>query len=237
MAIALVASVGAKSTNGDGFTSAGINTTGASLLVAGVSSYTAIGTANPTDSKGNTWTGLTDRAVVDSRCRLFYVGNPTVGTSHTFTISTAQTYAALSVCSFSGVVTTSPFDVENGGTSTGATSLATGSVTPSENDEVVVASLGLRNLLSVGDTATIDSGFTQETALAGVAAQCLGGAIAYKVQTTAAAVNPTFSWSNSYQAAAAIGTFKVAAGGTTRGMPFAGGTAFNGGRTLVGNLR
>jgi hypothetical protein len=49
--------------------------------------------------------------------RLYYAANPTVGSGHTFSYTGASNFSSIFVAAFSGVATSSPFDKENGATS------------------------------------------------------------------------------------------------------------------------
>jgi hypothetical protein len=87
--------------------------------------------------------------------------------------------------------------------------LQTGSVTPSENNEVLIAGTGIEG---TGRTATINSSFTITDGIAGDGATRMGGYAAYLIQTTATAVNPTWTYSGAVtRVAANIATFKAAA--------------------------
>jgi len=185
---------------GAGTTSA-IDTTGASLLIAVADDSAPVPT--PTDSKSNiSWTKLTGQSgTFGSETAIFYCKNPTVGSGHTFTIG--GSVPALCVAAFSGADTSSPFDQENGVPET-ATPEQAGSITPSQNDELIIAALG-----GLGQGASIDSGFTL------IESQPLTGGVnfasylAYLIQGTAAAVNP--SWTTSTGTATpVIASFKVA---------------------------
>lgn len=204
MAISLVVSAAEGSPNSNGFVTGAINTTGCNLLVLGILDYNAVATTI-VDSKSNTWTGLTTRPVNFSESRLYYCFNPTVGTGHTFTPSGLGMYPTICIAGFSGAVT-SPFDVENGATGTSGTSKATGSVSPSENNELVITALCFDAI----NTAAINSGFTIMNQVNYVSGQHFGGAMAYLVQGSAAAVNPTWSWGTSTDHSTGIATFKSA---------------------------
>lgn len=212
MAIALVSNVAAQSSTTNTITTGAIDTSGATLLVALVNHYTGGGGgAILSDSKGNTWVGLTAQSVptVSTSVRLYYAANPTVGTGHTFTATGTFSFPFVAAQAFSGALTVSPFDQQNGNTSSGATNLTTGSVTPSENDELLIAGLGFQDAIGTA-TPTIDLSFTRTNSLDRIV-EGLGGAIAYLVQTTAAAANPTWSWVTSRPACTVIATFKAAA--------------------------
>jgi hypothetical protein len=196
--IALVASTSAGSTNGgNSVTTGAINTAGANLIVVSVSGAPS----TLSDSKGNTWTALTTYGGVIT---LYYCVNPTVGTGHTFTEGGATTFAAISVMAFSGVSPSSPLDQQNGN-GTVTTSIQPGSVSPSQNNELIVTGL----LMGPG-TASIDSGFNTPIQTAFNGGNAYGTAMSYLVQTTAGAVNPTWSISpaTSTTMYTAIATFK-----------------------------
>lgn len=202
MAYAHIASVAVASPGGTPATTSAIDTTGANLIVISVGDG---GTSTPTDSKGNTWTGLTVRNVGgDLRGRLYYSYAPTVGTGHTFTVP--NSYGAIAVAAFSGAVA-SPFDVENGAADTdGGGTTQPGSVTPSENSEIVITGLGLGGS---ANTLSINGGFTIAASVDGIHGTQYGAAIAYLIQTTAAAANPTWSYSGGSTAiCATIASFK-----------------------------
>jgi len=138
-AIALVANATAGSSNTTSVTTAAIDTTGASLLVAGVSNYTG-GTL--TDSMSNTWTLLTGSVGgVDCRMNFYYAKNATVGVGHTFTFSNGTaTYPAISVTAWSGADPANPFDVQSRAVASGLTSsIATGTITPGSTNELWVS--------------------------------------------------------------------------------------------------
>jgi hypothetical protein len=219
VAFALVANVEAVP-GANGGTSAGIDTTGASLLI--IHGATFASATGVSDSKGNTWTALTEHSRSQRFSRIWYVTNPTVGAGHTFTISGTGIYPHLAAAAFSGADTASPFDQENGANAAAATSIQTGSVTPTTNDQLIIAGV-------VGfdtNAPTINLSFTTTDTEATDGSTKMMGGLAYLIQTSAAAVNPTWSWVGSDPSAASIATFKAAAGG-------GGGTTFKG-LTLLG---
>lgn len=202
--IALVSNVSVGSPGGNSVTTGSITTTGATLLVAVLTDYDAFSAGAISDSKGNTWTTLTTSNNV-SRCRIAYVANPTVGTGHTFTSTQSGEFQpALCVAAFSGVVTTSPFDQQNGTTFSGATTSSPGSVTPSAANELLIAGIGFDS----SNTVSIGSGFTITNQVNSVPDAHIGAALAYKIQTSATAENPAWSWSSSSNGAVRIATFK-----------------------------
>ena len=114
------------------------------------------------------------------------------------------------VAAFSGAAAASALDQQNGAVGTG-TSLATGSVTPSEDNELVVSGVSIADGSS--GTYAVDSGLTITDQILASAGNFEGGGLAYIIQTSAGAVNPTWSWTGSVNSAAVIATFKAAAAG------------------------
>lgn len=207
MSIALVGSDSAGANNSSHVTTPGFDTSTANLIVIGVTSDVGGGSPTPTDSKSNTWTALTQRTTSGgARVRLFYCLNPTVGAAHTFDLNSANTFPALIVWAFSGVANSSAFDVENGNAFNIATAIQTGSVSPGADDEVIISLLAV----DVGATYAIDSGFGTPIQVNFVNGQHYGSAGSHLIQTTAGAVNPTWSSWTSTDCATAIAVFKAA---------------------------
>lgn len=216
MAYAFVASVSAGSSDAVSVTTGTVDTTGANLLVVVVATDSASSNATISDSKGNTWTAATfyDDAT-STRVRISYCFGGTVGTGHTFTATHASApRPSIAMLAFSGAVT-APFGNENGAGSPGVTSKQPGSITPPENNCLVVSGLSF----NATNSPTQDAGMTEQESVAWVSNQCRGLRAAYKIQTTAAAINPTWSWSTSCDCATDIASFKAAAaGGTNAGV-------------------
>ncbi len=205
MAGALVAHTGKDSTDGSSVTTSGINTTGANLIVVARHAFSF----NPaisavTDNKSNTYTKLTNWVDVGSgySVQLSYCLNPTVGSGHTFSVNQGGTFPTLTVQAFSGAKLTSVTDQENGsGTNT------PGSITPSEDNEILVAACCYHD----GSTQTVDAAFTRTDAFGNVTG--VGGGMGYEIQTTATARNP--AWSASNGPASVVASFKSEPTGTT----------------------
>jgi hypothetical protein len=204
--ITLVASSSARSTDGNSITTGANDTTGATFLVATIGDYGLSSTTTVVDSKGNTWTQLNVLTALSSvHNSIFYCESPIVGAGHTFTANGTTSYPSICVAAFAGVGAT-PFDQQNGTANGGSgTTLTTGSVTPGTDNQLVIAALGFTD-----SGAAIDSGFTIVQQQPNVSSESIGSALAYKVQTTAAAVNPEWSWGSSATAAAVIATFEKA---------------------------
>ena len=191
-----------------GGTSDAIDTTGADLLVVAVHENGYAGGTVPTDSEGNTWHALTlSRMNYDSsQVTFFYADNAVVGATHTFSYVRDNAYPSMSIQAFSGSLTAStPVDQENGATGFGDAAQNTGSVTPSENNELIVAAICMNGAFT--DLA-IDLGFAIQDEFG---TSSYTGGSAYLIQTDLGAVNPEFTWTTTRNAAAAIATFKAAA--------------------------
>lgn len=186
-------------------TSAAIDTTGANLMVANVSWYNAV-TPNGvlSDSKSNTWTQLTANTDATISVRLFYCYNGSVGSGHTFSYNGTTTAPSIYIVAFSGI-SASPFDVQNGNGTASGSSLSTGSITPSQSNELIITG-------STGDATTwfIDSGFTISDQIANNSGVYVGGAIAYSVVSSTSALNPSWSFGggSGFHIRAAIASFK-----------------------------
>ena len=197
MAITHVVSTDGGAASGAPTTSA-VDTTGATLLIVSVSYVSHGGAAfTVSDSKSNTWIPLTAHIVPPDNAHQFvYAKNATVGTGHTFTITTTggPPYLGFIVHAFAGVDPDSPFDVENGVATTFPSSpLAPGSVTPSAAGALIITGFAANGFLS---GITVGAGMTQTSrpTVGGVSIHAYTG---HLVQPVAAAINPPWSWSGS----------------------------------------
>lgn len=180
-----------------------IDSTGANLIVLSVA-CDAPSTPTITDNKGNSWTPLTLSTAGPVKTRMYYCVDPVVGTNHTFTATGA--FPAIFAAAFAGMASPAPFDQENGGTAnaTGLT-LSTGSVTPNENNELVITALGINYF---GQTVSINNGFTVLDREEFVSGNNYGGAMAYKLQGVASSENPTWTRVNAEAMSTRIATFR-----------------------------
>jgi len=183
-------------------------------------------TGTPTDSAGNTYVEIRDEEGSDGgELAMFYAENATGQASHTFTA--VGGFPALCVMGFSGGATSSSLDQQNGTTDASSPRNA-GSITPGEDNELVVMGIGGATGPGVSDYS-IDGGFTIAGGFDLVGGTSYGAAIAYLIQTTATAANPSWTTpSNSSGQAAIIASFKAAAGG-------GGGGAANPGKIIFRN--
>ena len=203
--IALVAHT-TKQPGANGGATDAIDTTGATIVILVVSGYGPTASQTPTDSKSNTWTALTRKVQGNAGCQIYYAVNPTVGSGHTFTYAATDVYATIQVLAYSGVATSTPFDVENGATGAAVSTLATGSVTPAADNSLIVAGLCLDTTVT---NMAINASFTLQDGQAWSGGGAEAGYDADQIQTTATARNPAWSWTTaSVGAAAVIAVFK-----------------------------
>lgn len=205
MAIAFVNAWTENSTTFNGFTSGSRDTSGITFLVAVLAEANAQGSIS--DSKSNTWTELTTYSGSARTCSIWYVTNPTVGTGHTITISGTGNSPCVSWGGFTGVATSSPFDVENGNGAVFATTVQPGTVTPSAANSLVLTGV-CTSIQAAG--VSVDSPFTLATQGPTTGFGSETSAMAYEIQTTATARNPTWTRTNSADLASPIAVFKVA---------------------------
>jgi hypothetical protein len=204
----------AEALNGGG-TSASRDTTGADTLFVAVSRLTS---ESPvlSDSKSNTWTLIRTQADTGGgglvSTDLYRSATPAnVGTGHTFSLSLG-TFASLAMSPFAGGATSSIDDQENSTGGGGASTISTGSITPSVDNTLVITGI----MTSEGtDASSINGSFTLPAAAhVSSTGSNFGAGLAYLIQTTAAAANPTWTLTGSATyIAATIANFKTAAAG------------------------
>lgn len=179
-------------------TTSGISTTGANLIVVGISGHSGFNLTTLTDSLNNTWVLIpvplgstfdsTDSLVIQG----YYCANPIVGASHTFTVGTAGAQIAMTVAAYSagGSLAGPQGACSFKNTLTPAvTTFSAGYVVPDYNNSLVVALA----MWSASGSATIDSGFTITNANTCAAGSITGCGQAYLVQSTAAPASPTWT--------------------------------------------
>ncbi len=214
MGYTLLTHTKAPSSNTNDVTTPAIDTTGASLLIAAVGDFEQVTASVVTDSKGNIWTTnpptpQPDTTALQQRAQIYYCLPTSVGTGHTATATkggASASFPGLVFAAFSGSKPATPFDQENGlAHAAGGGPYSPGSVTPSEDNELVLAVIAAAQV----ETYTIDNGFTIIENQALVLSNAFGIALAYKIQTTAAAVNPAWSPNTSGSFSLQIATFKA----------------------------
>lgn len=212
----------AGSSNTNDVTVSGLNTTGASLLVALVGSEVGGTGGTFSDNKGNTWTPLTlYTGQGHPQIQFYYCSNPIVDTGHSFTYAGSLRYPTLQVSAYSGTVLgASPVAYNGNAPGTNASTIQPGSVSPgSLNGCLFLAGLGSQ----ATGTVSIDSGFTIIDQTPFVTAQHYTLAVAHNIQGSAASLNPTWTNGSSTPIAAAIVVFPASLAITST-SPLAGGT-------------
>ena len=214
MAFALVTNVLAH--GGAAPTSAAVDTTGANLIVGIVSGYAV--TPNLSDIKGNTYTSIASVTSGSVISRLVACYSPTVGSGHTFSAVAGSNYITLAVAAFSGAAA-SPLDVSNSAIAASASTIQPGSITPTAANELVICGAG-----TDGGSAfsSINGGFTITDSQPNAGAE-EGAALAYLIQTSATAANPTWTMAGASNLLAIIASFKAPAPPPTGGpmlVPF-----------------
>lgn len=168
------------------------NSTGSTVIFWGVSGYTTPPTLNDQTNgvnTGNTWLQLTNIGTSGNYIALYCCTNPVVGTNHSFTLSGGDGTSLMAeyIAGFSGQ-TTAPVagDSKNASSSGHSTTIQPGSVTGKLHVTVIKAVCP-----TGGQTLSIDSGFSI-LSQGEAPSQYLSG-MAYKIQTSSTAENPTWT--------------------------------------------
>ena len=187
------------SSTGNGFTTTAYDSTAGScnFLVVLVTFQGGAATPTLSDSQSNTWNALTayDGGASGVKILIEYAFNPSLSASHTFSVTGSSNFPSIFVEGFSGMLTTS--GVFQAGTDSGAhqaasvgTTIQPGSITPGNSPALVVTGFCSTN---VNAAPTVNSGFTRSDSITITGGQHYGGSFAYLIQSTAAAVNPTWT--------------------------------------------
>ena len=183
------------------------NITGADLLVFLVCGISA---GTPTDDLGNIWNSLTLQTGYYGQDFGFWYAWPAVtgtGIFHSSGLFPSGVLIALNT----GGVLSDPFDVENG-TITGIPPAIGASLTPTQNNEIVIAGFGSQQI----DPTTVNSGMTIAGSVDTTGGN-FGTTMAYIIQTTAGTVQPTFTpsgWNDAVSGGInVIASFKSTGGG------------------------
>ena len=194
-------------------TSPSFNGTGADLIVI-VVTWDNAPAANPVgaDSAGNTYSGINISSSTVPQVGILYTHNPTVTSSMTVGIAAPAGFPSMEYYVYSGSVASGAVLDVSSFNNAGATQ--PGSVTPSQNNSLLVT--GVTDQSTATDS--VDSGFA--SAAPGFqqaffrSSLNFGGAASTLVQTTAAAINPTWTSGNGSTPtnSTIIAAFKPAAG-------------------------
>lgn len=181
--------VAAQSTDASNVTTGTIDATGATLIVLLIGDISAGGT--PSDSQSNVYDTCDDTSARSSRGRIRYKYNPSVSSSMTFTVTSATALPSVIALLFSGNTTAAPLDQQNHGDNFGAGSQATGSVTPTTDNQLIITAISE----TVGAGRSISDSMILTTAQFGDSpAVTIGVGGAYKIQGSATAINPTWTY-------------------------------------------
>lgn len=177
----------------DGGAMPAIDTTGANLVVVNVAWYPgSTPTITVTKSVGSiTLTPLTGVVSGNTKNQLFYYSGSNVGSGDVITVTGTSIFCSAQVVAFSNVT---GFDTgkENGTASGAVQTWATGSVTPSQNNALLIAGASEDAGGATITITNIDSSFfLVESNLSSGTVQ--DGAIAYKIISNGAAQNPTWT--------------------------------------------
>ncbi len=199
----------AESSAGNAVTTSNIDCHLADLIVVSIQSYTGdSGTSGVSDSQSDAYSTAVTQAQSDCAglLKIYFVHGSSFSSSMNFTATGSATFPAIQVQGFSGSAS-SPLDQTNSASSgtTFVNSIQPGSITPTQDNELVVTNVfvcGVRTW-TVNDSFTITDQSTET-------ANAEGGALAYLIQTTATAVDPTWSEGGAnVTPAAAIASFKI----------------------------
>ncbi len=184
-----------------GGTTSSIDTTGANFIAI---AFSGDSTITVTDNKSNSYTSLTTYHGAGPSMTIAYAQNATTGSGHTFTVAGTEIYSSVVVFAVSNIKTSGAF---NAGTDSGAnvapaTTIQPGSITPPSGYQFLVTGIG-----SSAVVATINSSFTTDSSYTNTGSPCYASQAAYLIQTTGAAVNPTWTLTGSALANAAIASF------------------------------
>lgn len=178
-----------------------IDTTGADLLIAASSYYSDVGAI--VDSKGNTWTKLTEYTQDTQIAAIWYCYPTSVGAGHTVSQNVGY-YSSVAFYAFKNCLPAG-YDKQSGATSAAATTLAAGSLTPSLPNSLVFTLLAnYTNEVA----PTYPSGFTGGLWAPYNSGYSIALGCAYKILTDAAAVNPSWTWPTSTVCVVADAIFK-----------------------------
>lgn len=184
-------------------TSPAIDSSGSNLLLVQIALGAAAYTAT-SDSKTNPYTNTTKYGGTSSfhgwHAYCAEADIVAVGSSHTAT--NALGYQRIGLIAVSGAAA-APFYQESGNDAASSTSIQPGSITPSEDGCLLVSTLNGYG----GGVITPPSGWTV------VGNETGGAAVAYLIQSTAAAVNPTWATASATHLVATMTVWKPAAGG------------------------
>ena len=202
--VTLLAHTAAGFSSGSGtspVTTTAIDTTGASMIAICATGASSNASA-PSDSASNTWLlANTQNEDGDLRVNLWYAIGPATSATHTFTFKGQSPAGA--VMAFSNVA--SGPDKQSQSVRGWGAPLTSGPVTPTNANELVLSCMSFFTAIAPPTVSPLT--LVDELPYRGGYNGSLGTASAYMVQTTARAVNPTWSYSPNAPAATVTDTF------------------------------
>jgi hypothetical protein len=221
MAYTLVSSINISGTAIDSWTSSAspVDTTGVDLITIGVCSADSAGATPPdADSKGNAYTlaKTKSNSLGGSRAAIYYKQNPTVGSGHYWSLTTTGHYYSIAVRCWSGSVS-SPLDTSSGDgqSTTGATTCALTSVTPTVDNCLVLAAWAINESVGYSVTAPL----TELNEVGWVNNVNIGLETGYVIQTATTAITATATFAVANQVAGVCVAFKAAAVTAATALP------------------
>ncbi len=196
-------------------TTPAIDTTDATHLVMSGSFNNTSGSPTPSDSAGNTWI-LAVKSPGTETTQIWYAQKPVITSpTHTFTLTNGANQSRITVGIMAFIETTAFTSVATNSATSGAssvTTIATGAVTASSG-AIVVAALG------AGDSTPFDPAIDSSFIFGTYGQFATGAHVSYAaayIVSAGGSLNPTFTWSNTFQASAAIVAFNIPVGVPTR---------------------
>lgn len=202
----LAHTLGAGSGSATVATTPAIDTTGASLLVACISTFDSPTTTTIVfDSYGNTWQMLNPENGNDNNLQLQYVFAPMTGPGHTFGGMGGNGYPAIAVLAFAGTLATSGVAVgQTGDVGTSTTTVAPGSIMANQVDELFVTCTGADSMTNWTDVTVSNQFEITDSQVTGSDPSPEEVVVAYFVTPTLALVGPVWSVLGSNQALNAV---------------------------------
>lgn len=201
------------------FSLSSVDSTGANLAVLQIAYLAAGPTPTIADthtgcaSPCNTWTVVTGSVQTDGVVTgaMYHADNFSGGTSEVITVTGTGIFSS-GVAEFFSSLATSSLDV-TASTHGNASTLQAGSVNPSNANSLIVAGTAHTN----SSPTTIDSGFSTPLDVA-PSGSGYGSALAYIIETTIVAKNPTWTYNSSNSATATNTVFAPPAAASTSGF-------------------
>ena len=178
--------------NQNGGTSDPFDSTTADLIVIAVGEYSGGALPDPTDSKSNVWVPMTAKTISNSYAQAWYCFSPITDAAHTVEFAGSNVFQDVVIYVCKGVDVNVP-PTESGATGGGVGTNQPGALTPNL-DGALLITVESSDTGSGSNPCTIDSGFNIDLNRAQVNGVNIGGAIASKIQATAALINPTWTY-------------------------------------------